>query len=71
MNGEASSSSKEQDGSRLHSDQEALVDVPLSFELSGFETLPNVNRGTKDILYLLFLAHMQFGCFSCCSPNLS
>ncbi|KAL3150737.1 hypothetical protein ABBQ32_000519 [Trebouxia sp. C0010 RCD-2024] len=46
MNGELRSSSK--DGGRSPSssaDQEALVDVPLSFELSGFEPLPNANRG--------------------------
>lgn len=71
MNGEASSSSKELDDGTLHSDQEALVDVPLSFELSGFETLPNVNRGTNDVLYFFSLAHTRFGCCCCCSPNLS
>ena len=48
MNGETTTS-KEADGGTLHSDQEALVDVPLSFELSGFETLPNINRGTHVI----------------------
>lgn len=29
------------------SDHEALVDVPLSFELSGFEPLPAANRGAS------------------------
>lgn len=49
MNGEKRSGSKGVDGGRSPSsstDQEALVDVPLSFELSGFEPLPNANRGT-------------------------
>lgn len=48
MNGEKRSGSKGVDGGRSPSsstDQEALVDVPLSFELSGFEPLPNANRG--------------------------
>ena len=31
---------KGSDGGTSTSDQEALVDVPLSFELSGFEPLP-------------------------------
>ena len=53
MNGETGSSNKEADGGGTsHSDQESLVDVPLSFELSGFETLPNINRGTGDCHHL-------------------
>ena len=54
MNGEIASSSKEVDGGTSHSDQEALVDVPLSFELSGFETLSNINRGIR-VIHLLSL----------------
>ena len=44
-NGEERLGSKDLDGGTSHSDQDALVDVPLSFELSRFETLPSVNRG--------------------------
>ena len=55
MNGEIASSSKEVDGGTSQSDQEALVDVPLSFELSGFETLSNINRGICNIHLLSLL----------------
>lgn len=34
------------------SDHEALVDVPLSFELSGFEPLPAANRGASASVQL-------------------
>ena len=54
MNGEIASSSKEVDGGTSQSYQEALVDVPLSFELSGFETLSNINRGIL-VIHLLSL----------------
>ena len=64
MNGELRSSSSK-DGGRSptsSADQEALVDVPLSFELSGFEPLPNANRGT--ILALLSLVCACFAAFA-------
>lgn len=37
------------------SDHEALVDVPLSFELSGFEPLPVATRGASASMQGSFL----------------
>ena len=46
------------------SDHEALVDVPLSFELSGFEPLPMANRGAPASMQgsLCHLAHKTKTC---------